>query len=161
MSPLLRATVATLFLLLPEWTPASAEEKHEAKNEIALFVGITEGQRKANGSKEDPNFTMGIDYEREMNRHFGVGGLLDVVIEGEREAILGLPLFYHPSKRLTILLAPALEKKKDESGASFLTRVGFFYSFELKRVKLAPTANLDFVEGETVAVLGLDIIWRF
>ena len=67
----------------PETAEEHAEEhgEHFHKNHLALFIGSTEAEEH-HGEKGDPDFTLGVDYERRLSPLFGVGGMFDWVPEG-------------------------------------------------------------------------------
>ena len=83
-------------------------EEHQHKNHIALFIGSTQAEVE-HGKRDDPQFTLGLDYERRLTQVVGIGALLDVVLEGHREGIIGVPVFLHAGS-LTFQLAPGGER---------------------------------------------------
>ncbi len=64
------------------------------KNHVSMFLGSTQSE-KHHGERDDPGFSIGLDYERRLNQAVGVGLLVDWVAEGSREYLIGVPLFLH------------------------------------------------------------------
>ena len=133
----------------------TAEEENK-RNHLSLFIGSTESEKEIDGSPDDPRFTLGLDYERLLNRWLGVGGLLDWVAEGDRELLIGIPVFFHVYRGAELQVAPSVQRLRDGEW-ELVARVGVAYEFELRRVTLAPVLNLDFSEGESFLVLGLNV----
>ena len=99
-------------------------ENDHHKNHVAFFVGSTEAEEH-HGEKGDRDFTIGIDYERRLSKIFGIGVLADWVIEGDREYIVGIPLFLRAGKHAIFQLAPAYHRLSHSGDEGFLFRTGF------------------------------------
>ena len=54
-----------------EGTSEEHGKEHFHKNHIALFLGATQAELE-HGEREDPQFTLGLDYERRLTRVVGV-----------------------------------------------------------------------------------------
>ena len=80
-------------------------DEHHHKNHIALFIGATEAEAH-HGDQEDPDFTLGMEYERTVSKVIGVGALVEFVVEGKREYVIGAPLFVHIGPNAIVQLAP-------------------------------------------------------
>jgi len=130
-------------------------EEHEHKNHIALFIGSTQAEDE-HGERDDPQFTLGLDYERRLTRIFGLGALLDVVVEGHREAIVGVAGVFHAG-RAEFVVAPAGERVRDTGDWEAVVRLGFLFEFEAGRVALKPSLYYDETEEGGTLVLGLTI----
>ena len=132
------------------------EEHGHHKNHIALFLGSTQAELH-HGEREDPQFTLGFDYERRLNNHVVVGGLLDVVLEGHREAILAASLFLHAGS-LKGLIAPGVERVRETGDWEFVTRFGVLWEFRVSpSMTLAPVVQYDVTKEGGTWVLGLGI----
>ena len=120
-------------------------EEHEFKNSVAIFLGTTQAERE-HGERDDPQFTIGFDYERILTKHFGVGGILDFVVEGHREAIVAAAAAFHagPAK---FVLAPGGERVRDSGDWEGIVRFGFMWSFPAGKIHLEPSLFYD-VTGE-------------
>ena len=135
-------------------------EAHEHKNHIALFIGSTQAEIE-HGERDDPQFTLGIDYERRLTPIFGVGALLDLVLEGHREGIVGIPLFLHAGN-LVFEVAPAGERIRDTGEWAALLRLGVLYEFEIgSNTAVFPSAFYDVTEEGGTWVLGGTVGWGF
>lgn len=131
------------------------DEEHHHKNHVALFVGSTQAELE-HGEREDPQFTLGLDYERRLTPVVGVGAVLDLVLEGQREGILGLPVFLHAGS-FTFQIAPGGERIRDGRDWSFVTRLGVLYDFEVGTMTLAPALFYDFTKEGGTWVVGINI----
>lgn len=132
--------------------PEPAHESKETRHGIALFVGDTyfDGQ---NG------FTLGMDYKYRFNRRIGIGGLVDYAGQDFRSFVAGIPITLHTTERLRFILAPCVEHADGENNA--LVRAGAGYNFPAGPVGLGPAFFVDWVDGETIYILGLSVGWEF
>jgi hypothetical protein len=130
---------------------SSPEYDHNA---VGFFVGGTGEGRRENG------LTLAFVYARRFQESFA--------IEFEAERVFGdldfwvvtIPFVYHYNK-WKFAVGPGLEKP-DDGDSEFLLRIGTEYAFELNESwELAPTFNLDFVDGETVMVVGVGLIYGY
>jgi opacity protein-like surface antigen len=130
--------------------------EHHHKNHVAFFLGSTEAEEH-HGEQGDRDFTIGVDYERRLSRVLGVGGLLDWVVEGRREFLLGVPVFLHAGKHAKFQLAPCYQRIRETSDDEFVFRTGFMWDFYVGSLSLAPTVFYDFTDGQDFLVVGLSI----
>lgn len=139
-----------------EATEEHAEEhgEHFHKNHLAVFVGSTEAEEH-HGDKGDPDFTLGIDYERRLSSLFGVGGMFDFVVEGRREWLLGPIGFLHPYKGLKLFAAPCYQKIRVGVESNWVFRVGVAWDFEIGKYSIAPNVIYDFSDNHDFLVLGV------
>jgi hypothetical protein len=158
VTKLSRCAVLTLLLVFADAPPALAQtgehesaSTHEATHEfhpnlLALFVGgAYEGSRE-NG------FALGIEYERRLNRFFGIGVVAEYTF-GDLDAwVYAVPCAYH-SGRWKFYVAPGVEN--GEHGSESLVRIGGEYAFEVGAWEISPQLDVDFVDGEEVYVLGV------
>ena len=146
--------------------PAMAEgeaeggEEHEHRNEIAVFIGSTEGEVE-DGEKEDRDFTLGVDYERRLSPLIGMGGLFDWVVEGRREYLIGIPVFFHPYKGAKFIVAPCAQREREADEFNYVTRLGLGWDFEVGRTVIAPEIFYDLSEGDDFVVFGVSFGWGF
>ena len=131
-------------------------EAHYHKNHVALFLGSTQSEEH-HGERDDPSFTIGADYERRLTRIFGVGALADVVVEGDRELLVGLPVFLHAGKGSKFLVAPCVHKLRGADEYDYVLRVGLVWDFHVGPGTLAPVVLYDFAEHHNLLVLGIGI----
>jgi len=158
-SPMKVLNLLVLAILLLAVSPVKAaeesEQEEESRHEVALFAGATDDDREI-------AFTLGFDYEYRLNRLLGIGGLVDFALGDLRSAVLGVPVFFHPSESWKMHIAPGVERREAEN--NFLVRLGVGYIFEVGRIGLAPTFMVDFVDEEEVSevyILGLGFEWEF
>jgi hypothetical protein len=139
-----------------------AHSQHEFhRNHIAFFLGVTDGGDAEEGGEEKTAGTLGVDYERRLSRLIGIGFLADYAGGDRREAIAGIPVFFHAGRAAKFHVAPAIEWKTETDESDFAWRLGFAYDFEVGRATIAPALHVDLVEGEQVYVVGVDLGWGF
>jgi len=140
-------------------------------NEVALFAGVTD--EEDHGSE----FTLGVDYERRLSQHWGIGGLIDWAGGDLRNTVFAVPVFWHPGGNWKLIGAPGIEyhngrgdvvtphkseghDEVDEDETNFLIRFGVAYDIHLGGSwGLAPALNIDLVDSERVWVYGLDLTY--
>lgn len=133
----------------------------EPKNELALFVGATRERG------EDPNTSFGIDYVRVLSTHWAVGVIFDYAGDQLRETVFAAAVYWRPWHRWSLIAGPGIERhRRREDGGGIesyaLFRVGVVREFELsERWRVAPTVNLDFVDGDRVWVYGVEFVRAF
>ena len=137
----------------------------EFKNEFVVFLGATSETGDAT------EFTVGLEYAREMGKHWGVGILADYAGGGLRNYVLAVPFYYYPAGRWKLLAAPGIEvhdgagrtvhdghPETDEDETHALLRLGFAYSFEVsKHYRIEPAVDVDFVKSDRVWVYGVNL----
>ncbi len=138
-------------------TAVFAESGHEAHGEmhdfhpnvIAMFVGVTSEDRR------EEAFTLGLEYERRLNRSFGLGVIAERASGDLDFWVFAVPFAWHngPWK---LYAAPGIEDS-DAHGSEFLFRVGVEYGFEVGGFEISPQLDVDFVDGEEALVFGVTI----
>ena len=131
--------VVALLVLLSTTGGVWAQESGK-RHELAVFLGDTYDDG-------DHGFTLGLDYEYRLSR------------SGDREYVVGIPVFLHATNRLTFELAAGMERADGSSNA--LVRLGAMYGIPLGPADLVPTVALDFVDSDTVYVFGVAFAWAF
>jgi len=133
---------------------AQAQEfatESEDRNFIEVFVGITHDD----GENEE---SLGLTYERKFDR-FGTGFIVEFTNAENREAVLALPFFWHPTESWRTVVAIGTEISDGDH--SPLARVGASYEFEFSEWSLSPEVNIDFVDHGTLLVFGASFVWKF
>jgi len=130
-------------------------------NHFSFFIGITDGGNAEGDGEENASPTLGLDYERQLSRRFGVGFLADVAAGDRREFVAGIPLVLHAGRSAKIYVAPGIERSKETGHDETMVRLGFMWSFSVGRMTLSPALNVDFVNGERIYVPGLNVGWGF
>jgi hypothetical protein len=129
------------------------EEHH--KNTFSVFFGSTQAELH-HGERDDPQFTLGFDYERRLNSVFGVGALVDFVLEGHREAIVAAAVIAHAGFA-KFMVAPGVERVRETGDMESIIRFGLMYGFPAGKVHLEPSVFYDATEKGGTWVLGLTI----
>jgi len=131
------------------------------KHGIGLFLGVTDEDE--HGSEA----TVGVNYEYRLGRRWGVGGNVDYAGGDARNTVLAAMGYFHPVRELKLMLGPGIEHHNGSGGHdgdhdNFVVRVGAAYDFEIgERFGIAPVVVVDFVDGETVLVYGVDFDVKF
>ncbi len=150
------------------------EEHHLHKHHIGVFLGATEGIEEhgeehggdgnvdphsegSSDGKDDPGFTIGFDYERRFTQLFGFGGMIDWVVEGNREWLIGPIAFLHPVGGAKLYAAPCFERVTDTSTNEFVFRVGASWDFEVGKYSVGPHLIYDFSDEHDLWVVGIGI----
>jgi hypothetical protein len=134
-----------------ESSHAEAHEFH--RNWAALFIGVTSEDRR-NGKP-----VLGVEYARHLNPAFAIGGIVEYTFGDQKFWVVAVPFAYRvgPWKAY---IAPGLEAEELQDGlneSEFLLRIGGEYAFEIGKLEVAPQIDVDFVDDETVFVIGVTI----
>lgn len=131
---------------------------HHHKNHAAVFIGSSEAEEH-HGEKEDPDFTLGIDYERRLSKWFGAGAMVDWVVEGRREYLVGPLFILHAGKSAKFFAAPCYQSVRESGEDNFVFRTGFAWDFFFGKGKYTvfPSVYYDFAEGQNFIVFGVGL----
>jgi len=135
-------------------TPANypVEGEEEARNEIALFLGLTT-------NKDATAATFGIDYQYRLSPLAGLGLVFDHAAGDIKSTIVAPGLFLHLLS-WEFTLAPGVEFVDSET--KFVFRVGIEYEFKLPYLSISPAINVDFERNDEIAlVYGLSFGMEF
>ena len=140
--------VVLIILVMGFSSSVSGDEFH--RHHLVVSVGNTQEGFSEHG------FSIGADYEYRFNQLFGLGGMVEYA-GGDFEHWLGfVTMFFHPTERWEIILAPGTEIKKGTRDRNFIFRTGVAYQFHLgERYSIAPEFFVDFSENETLFVYGI------
>ena len=124
------------------------EGGHEIhKNVIGVFAG------RASASRREKGFALGIEYERRINKSFGIGAVAEYTFNDADFWVFAIPFAYHRNA-WKFYVAPGIEQSSAH-GTEGLVRFGAEYVFHLGGgYEIAPQLNVDFVDGEDVWVVG-------
>ena len=118
---------------------------------IGAFLGGTDED------KGDTEFTFGGEYEFRVSKHVGVGGIVERTPqghEGDGVTVALAAMHLHPIGALRITGGIGREMVDDHENET-LFRLGASYDFELANsFAIAPTFNVDFVDGKENYVFG-------
>ena len=158
MKKLDSVAVLTLLFVIVGAPPAFAQaDEHESESDqevthnfhpnfLGLFVGLTGEGRNENG------VTLGIEYERRLNKSFGIGVVAEHSFGDLDFWVYTVPFAYHTG-RWKFYLAPGVED--GAHGGEFLVRLGGEYAYEVGAWEISPQLDVDFVDGDEVLVLGV------
>jgi len=130
---------------------AGAHEFH--RNWAAVFLGVTSEDRR--GSEP----ALGIEYARHLSEAFAIGGIVEYTFGDDEFWVVAVPFAYRigPWK---FYVAPGFEvaelKDRPRNG-ELLLRIGGEYAFEIGKLEIAPQIDVDFVDSETVFVVGVTL----
>lgn len=153
------------------------EEHHLHKHHIAIILSATEAVEEhgeehngdghgdphsegSSGGKDDPDFTIGFDYERRFTQLFGLGGMVDWVAEGRREFLFGPIAFLHPFAGSKFWVAPLAERVRETKDWDLVWRIGAGWDIPIGKsgkYSIAPNINYDITDEHELWVLGLAI----
>ena len=146
--------LTALMLVLPGYAQEhhGESEAHHPKNVVAFFLGGATEQRRDKGA------ALGIEYERRLGQSWGIGLVAERTYGDFDVDVFVLPFAFH-SGPWKSYVAPGIED--GDEGSERLLRVGIEYGFEAGRWEIAPQFDVDFVDGEQVAVLGVTFGFGF
>ncbi len=153
------------------------EEHNFHKNHFAVIISATEAPEEhgeehnddghgdahsegSSGGKNDPDFTIGFDYERRFTQLFGLGGMIDWVAEGRRELLFGPFAILHPFAGSKFWVAPLAERVRETGDWELVWRLGVGWDFEIGKsgkYSIAPLVNYDITEEHELWVVGVAI----
>jgi len=133
----------------------SAQSKHIA----GLFAGAT----KAAGNEVDG--TIGIEYEYKFSNHYGLGVVYEKSSDahhGDGVSVYAASVYWHPHTNWRLGLGAGEEKVHGSHGyIQSLVRASISYDFHVGGFGIAPTFNLDRVDGNNIEVYGITFIKTF
>ena len=137
-------------IVLPEVESAEEEAEHEHfhRHEITAFGGLTTHGRSETGG------SFGAEYEYRLTELWGAGAWGEYTGGDFDTWLAGAAVTYRPVEPLRFL--GSVGAVNDDGDYDGLVRVGVWYSFPVGEYFVAPTFNVDFVEGgDTELVYGL------
>jgi hypothetical protein len=142
---------------------------HDHKHGLAIFLGLTD--EPGHGTEG----TFGLEYAYRFAKHWSVGGLIDYAGGEQRNTVIAPAIFWKPVVGLYLLAAPGIELHNgrgeaddhhlfkahdgsaDKDEIYFVLRLGVGYTIHVApRFAIAPTVNLDLVNGHEVWVYGVN-----
>lgn len=128
------------------------------KNAVGVFGGFT----SVTGHTD---YTVGLEYERRLVKEFGVGVLWEHTPDGHGGDGVSLYMalaHLHPWKELRLSLGFGSEDVHSPGASSHdVWRAGVAYDFHIGKFGIAPTFNLDRVNGHTAKIVGLVLVKAF
>jgi len=124
----------------------SGDHESHHPNTVGLFLGATL-------EEHEEALAVGVEYERRIGDTFGIGAVVEYTAGDIDSWVFAVPLALHAG-HFKAYVAPGFED--GEHGTEGLVRLGAEYGFELSGGwELAPQANVDFVDGDEVWVVGI------
>ena len=177
-----RSTACSLIMFALLASAAGAEEHgpalasgHESsehgehsfhRHHFSVFLGVTdgpilkeverEGLEPIELSKDEQEFTVGLDYIYRLSQLWGIGVLVDYAGGDFKSWVAGVPIVLHATNQLKFMAAPGFEDRSSES-REFLVRLGVSYDFEVGGFTIAPALNVDIVDSEEIYVYGINL----
>ncbi|MCF6292706.1 MAG: hypothetical protein L3J04_04850 [Robiginitomaculum sp.] len=155
--------VAVAILAVSAFNPALAGDGgssggvHYPSNVIGVFVGATDSGKT--------DFTVGVEYERRVSEMFGFGGVIEHTPDahnGDGVSVALVELFVHPVGRWRVIGGVGAEKLHGDSGyTKTIFRTGIAYDFIVGDFEIAPTFNVDHVDGKQLTVFGVSFLRHF
>jgi len=149
----LRLLCMTILAVAIPQLSLSAEDHHGPKKHIVgVFLGLTSG----NGHSDK---TIGLEYEYRFDEMFGVGVVVEHIPDahgGDGASLYMGQVHLHPYKDLRLSGGYGREKVHHEgTHAEDVLRLGVAYDFHFDGFGIAPTFNLDWIDGHTSKVFGI------
>lgn len=128
---------------------------------VGVFAGGATRYKAPEHEEEETGLALGVEYEFRFAEHFGAGLLFEAVsTDHARDAILVVPISWHPWEWLKLSAAPGAEFV--EHGAhEFVIRLAAAYEIEFGHWNLAPEVSVDFTRQSQTCVYGLSFGRRF
>ncbi|WP_371195744.1 hypothetical protein [Glaciecola sp. SC05] len=140
------------------WVPAT-----NAANGAKHYPGIFVGSTKFDG---ETNFTLGLEYEYRVSNKWGIGGALERINEGHEGdgvSIWTVMGFYHPVEHIKLGFGPGQERIGGDYGKNKdLLRFAIAYEYPVNDAfEIAPTIDIDLIDGDIAFVAGVAFILMF
>lgn len=128
---------------------------------VGVFVGGATRFTSEEDEETETGMTLGMEYEYRFARHWGAGLLAEGILTAHpRDAILVVPLNWHPWEWLKLSAAPGVEFVT-EGPEQFVMRLGASYEFEFGKFNVAPELSVDLSRNAQTLVYGLSVGRRF
>ncbi|SHK45047.1 hypothetical protein SAMN05444000_13014 [Shimia gijangensis] len=154
--------LSAAWFLSPAISTANEAAGHGSGHEhgphiVEIFLGATSADH--HGTREQAG-SLGASYRYAFNHTVSAGVLAEYTGGALDHWVLGVPFVFNLGQGgWQGTLMPGVELTSSHEEALF--RVGLGYEFEFDGYALKPELNVDFVNGETVYVLGVSLGFRF
>ncbi len=142
--------------------PAFAEEHgetehHFPRNVVGVFLGATDA--------DTTELTIGVEFEHRFTEKFGLGVVVEHTPDAHHKDGVSVALaavHFHPGGGFRLTGGIGFEEIHGAHGhTNTLYRVGVAYDIEMGSFALAPTINVDFIDGEEAIVFGVVLSRHF
>jgi len=129
---------------------AADEHGHESGHEVVLAVGLVHEGR-------DNDIAAGFEYGYRFNERWGAGVIVERLWGNQTSTIWALPVVRHFGG-WEALVAPGVERRS--SGSKEMLRIGVARRYATDLGPIVPVAALDFLDGETILVLSVGLVFE-
>ncbi len=142
-------------LLMSSSLALASDDDHGAdkKHIVGVFLGAT------NDAHSVTDFTVGVEYEYKFTEHFGIGAVYEhspSAHDDDGVSVYLASAYLHPHAGWRLGLGIGEEKLHGDHGhKQSLYRASVAYDFHIGGFGIAPTFNLDRVDGESIEVYGV------
>jgi hypothetical protein len=132
-------------------TAASSGSHSYDPNTMNVLVG-------ASLSRYGSGVGLGANYERRREDKLGLGGFADIAFAKDTSTVVGGAIFWHPEDRVTVFGGPGVNF--GAGNTDVLARLGGYYTFEVKKYTIAPTAWVD-LSRDVAFFIGVGFVFNF
>lgn len=130
----------------------------QGPHNLGVFAGITH-------SDSESDYTLGLEYEFRYSDIWGVGLTYENAPDAHHDdgvSVLVGSVYFHPDNHWRLGAGLGRERVGgDHSHTENLTRVSAAYDFHLDGFGVSPSVAVDFVDGDSVWVVGMSFIKSF
>ena len=133
----------------------AAEKSHYDTHQIATFIHVLDNS--------ETETVINIEYEFKFDQNWGAGVIYEDVNDTNNgtSSTIGSVYFY-PSAGWRFGLGAGNEKPAGfKSQPETLYRIGVAYQFNVGNIGIAPSFNVDKVDGEIANVYGVAVVYSF
>ena len=139
--------------------PNRAQIDHQdTPHHLSLFTGATSIE-----ASEDPDTTVGVDYEYRVSDFLGLGGVAEHAFADVDSTTLLAVADLHLTHSFVIQTGPGVEffSGRGADDPEFVVRTGALYEFEVGHTTVSPQVHYDWAEAEDALVWGLAFGFAF
>lgn len=127
---------------------------HAAKNHLSFLTGSSYVPHH-----DHAGFTIGVDFERELSSHLGMGLVAEHAMGDLNATSVFLVADVHLGQGVVVQVGPGVEFIDSRTLA--VGRVGVFKEFHLRDLVVAPSLSYDFTKAEDTLVFAIAMGSRF
>jgi len=144
-------------LIIGTSTIQASENNHGKKHTAGIFLGILDN--------DGTESVLGFEYEYRFNSMWGIGAVYEDASDahhGDGISATTAVIYFHPMGAWRMGLGFGREKVGGaHPHTESLARVGVSYDFHIGGLGIAPSLNIDTVDGETATVYGVAFLISF
>ena len=135
----------------------ASDTSHQKSHYVGVFAGILDA--------DESDSVLGLEYEYKINSHWGVGAVYEKSSDahhGDGVTSKILAGYYHPMGGWRLGVGFGDETiGGDHPHTESLYRYGVSYEFHVGGIGIEPSFNVDTIDGESVNVYGVALVWAF